>query len=195
MDKSERRASRSRFLARHEIELWEQVTRHVKPMRPGPATQQLAGIGSDPPRQSPVAVQPQSSPVKPQTSHLKPLVRVEAGVRRRLSRGQGSPEARIDLHGMRQAEAHAALRNFIHRAHADGVRLVLVVTGKGHRDPGPLHHEERGVLRRSLPHWLAAPDMRSAVLGFEEAARRHGGEGAFYVQLRAANLRKIGRAP
>ena len=191
MDKVDRKASRARSLARHEVELWEQVTRHVKPMRSSPKISPVS-VGSFPPSKTPhVPAQVQSTPVKPAPSPLKPLVRVEAGVLRRLSRGQGSPEAKIDLHGMRQAEAHAALRSFIHRAHADGVRLILVVTGKGVREPGALLHEERGVLRRSLPHWLAAPDLRSAVLGFEEAARRHGGEGAFYVQLRGSSLRKL----
>ena len=41
-----------------------------------------------------------------------------------------------------------------------------------------------GVLRRLAPHWLRANDMRSVVLGFEEAARAHGGSGALYVRLR-----------
>lgn len=192
MEKPHRKSPRSRLLARHELELWELVTRHVKPMRAGPTPAPLAPIGSDPVKASPVPAPPasQPAPAKAHVSPLKPLVRLETSVVRRLSRGKGSPEAKIDLHGMRQAEAHAALRSFIHRAHSDGVRLVLVVTGKGQRDPAVMHADERGVLRRSLPHWLASPDLRSLVLGFEEAARRHGGEGAFYVQLRAANLRK-----
>ena len=64
----------------------------------------------------------------------------------------------------------------------DGVRLH-VVTGKG----GPTYDDafsERGVLRRSVPHWLRAPELRTVVLGFEEAARHHGGAGALYVRLR-----------
>ncbi|MFN3890035.1 MAG: Smr/MutS family protein [Beijerinckiaceae bacterium] len=90
---------------------------------------------------------------------------------------------------MRQAEAHQRLRAFLQRAHADGLRLILVVSGKGAGSPSYSHQDERGVLRRMLPHWLGAPDMRHIVLGFAVAMRRHGGEGAFYVQLRAANRR------
>jgi DNA-nicking Smr family endonuclease len=190
MDKSEGKQLRSRRLAQHEAELWEHVTRHVRPLRPGSAALKTAATISKPAKGSPAAALAQPAPAKPHVSTLKPLVQVEARLLRRLSRGQGHPEAKIDLHGMRQAEAHSALRNFIHRAHADGLRMVLVVTGKGAGETGNLHGDERGVLRRSLPHWLSASDLRSAVLGFEEAARRHGGEGAFYVQLRAANLRK-----
>jgi len=193
MEKPERKASRSRPLARHEQELWEQVTRHVKPMRPRPIREAGSTGASEGAKSTSGPVHARTAAPTPHSSQLKPLAPVEPNVRRRLSRGQSSPEAKIDLHGMRQAEAHAALRAFIHRAHADGVRLVLVVTGKGRPDHGVMQHEERGVLRRSVPHWLSAPDLRSAVLGFEEASRRHGGEGAFYVRLRASHLLKSRR--
>jgi DNA-nicking Smr family endonuclease len=67
----------------------------------------------------------------------------------------------------------------------------LVVTGKGSKDGLDFSHDERGVLRRMVPHWLAAPDLRHIVLGFTEAARRHGGEGALYVRLRSSNSSRI----
>jgi DNA-nicking Smr family endonuclease len=41
-----------------------------------------------------------------------------------------------------------------------------------------------GVLRRQVPHWLALPDFRALLIGFEQAAIRHGGEGALYLRLR-----------
>jgi DNA-nicking Smr family endonuclease len=100
-----------------------------------------------------------------------------------LRRGRLAVESRIDLHGMLQAEAHAALTGFLLRARAAGHAYVLVVTGKG----GPSYRDafaERGVLRRSVPHWLHGPELRGIVLGFEEAARHHGGAGALYVRLR-----------
>ena len=86
---------------------------------------------------------------------------------------------------MNQAEAHQALRGFLRHSQARGARLVIVVTGKGGPldEPGPWPHE-RGVLRRLTPHWLRDPDLRSIVLGFEEAGRAHGGSGALYVRLR-----------
>jgi DNA-nicking Smr family endonuclease len=100
-----------------------------------------------------------------------------------LRRGRRGIEARLDLHGMVQTEAHAALTGFLLRARATGHTYVLVVTGKGgagYSDP----FGERGVLRRSVPHWLRGPELRSIVHGFEEAARHHGGGGALYVRLR-----------
>jgi DNA-nicking Smr family endonuclease len=121
------------------------------------------------------------------TPSLQPLVPLERRQRQRVRRGQHEPDASIDLHGMRQAEAHRALMNFVWRAHSAGHRLVLVVTGKGL----PAHHavfseQERGVLRRMVPHWLAEPSMRPFVLGYEPATLRHGGDGALYVRIRQA---------
>jgi DNA-nicking Smr family endonuclease len=90
----------------------------------------------------------------------------------------------IDLHGMRQEEAHFALVGFLHRAQNAGHAVVLVITGKGGAaSPGALF-EERGVLRRMVPHWLRLPDLRSLVVGFDEASPHHGGSGALYVRLR-----------
>jgi DNA-nicking Smr family endonuclease len=101
-------------------------------------------------------------------------------------------EGVIDLHGMRQTEALGALMSFLHQSQARGRSLVLVITGKGAEgQAGPF--EERGVLRRMVPHWLRLPDLRPLVLGFEEAAAHHGGGGALYVRLRRRRL--PGEAP
>ncbi|MEH3118079.1 MAG: Smr/MutS family protein [Methylorubrum populi] len=110
---------------------------------------------------------------------------LERRERRGLERGTLSIEARIDLHGLYQAEAHAALVGFLLRARAAGHARVLVVTGKGGEDFGERGgFAQRGVLRRSVPHWLRGPELRGLVLGFEAAARHHGGAGALYVRLR-----------
>ncbi|WP_375460918.1 Smr/MutS family protein [uncultured Enterovirga sp.] len=100
---------------------------------------------------------------------------------RALARGRAEPDAVIDLHGLTQAEAHGRLIGFLRRARSAGHGLVLVVTGQGGRDGGT---GERGVLRRVVPHWLQVADLRSLVLGFEEAGTRQGGAGALYVRLR-----------
>lgn len=105
---------------------------------------------------------------------------LERRERQRLARGRLAIEGRLDLHGLYQAEAHAALVGFLMRSRAAGHARVLVVTGKGDEDA----YAGRGVLRRSVPHWLRGADLRGLVLGFEEAARHHGGGGALYVRLR-----------
>jgi DNA-nicking Smr family endonuclease len=59
--------------------------------------------------------------------------------------------------------------------------LVLVITGKGTVAPRGM---ERGVLKREVPLWLGSAEFRPLVIGFEEAASRHGGSGALYVRVR-----------
>jgi DNA-nicking Smr family endonuclease len=75
---------------------------------------------------------------------------------------------------------------FLRRSQAEGAKLVLVITGKGAAASahGPGLSDERGVLRRMVPHWLRMADLRGVVMGFEEASLRHGGGGALYVRLR-----------
>jgi DNA-nicking Smr family endonuclease len=103
----------------------------------------------------------------------------------KLRRGRLEPEARLDLHGMTLERAHAALTAFVAAAHADGLRLVLIITGKG-RDGAAdaLAPHRRGALRHSVPHWLAAPPLVGRVLQVAPAHPRHGGGGALYVYLR-----------
>jgi DNA-nicking Smr family endonuclease len=101
---------------------------------------------------------------------------VEPGLHRRLARGREALAARIDLHGMSQDAARAALTAFIRRSADDGWRAALVITGKGVGGDG--------VLRRRVPDWLADPPIRDRVAGVSEAHRRHGGEGALYVALK-----------
>jgi DNA-nicking Smr family endonuclease len=102
----------------------------------------------------------------------------------KLRRGRMEPEARIDLHGMTSEHAHAALNGFILSAYAQDLRLVLVITGKGKADDSPHQPRRHGILRHSLPHWLAAPPLAGRILQVTPAHQRHGGSGAFYVYLR-----------
>lgn len=121
------------------------------------------------------------SAIVPQPPSLAPL---DDRTKRRLVRGTMAIDERLDLHGMTQEAAHGALRHFLVRARDRGARVVLVITGKG--KPGGSAHaaHERGVLRRSVPHWLGDPTLRDVVVGFEEAHLAHGGAGAIYVRLR-----------
>ena len=96
--------------------------------------------------------------------------------------GKLSPEARLDLHGMTLEQAHTRLSSFVESSAARGLRLILVITGKGR--PGsqasPIP-SRTGVLRRQVPHWLGAMPV---VLQVSAANRKHGGDGALYVYLR-----------
>ena len=103
----------------------------------------------------------------------------------RMKRGKLQPEARIDLHGMTVAQAHPALHSFILGAHGKGMRLVLVITGKGRNkdDFGPIPLR-KGVLRHQVPQWLRSAPLGPIILQVSEAHDRHGGGGALYVYLK-----------
>ena len=96
----------------------------------------------------------------------------------RLRGGELRIEARLDLHGMTQGEAHRALGDFVAHAHRAGLRCVLVITGKGGRGSGD------GVLRAAVPRWLNEAPNRAALLAFAPAQPRDGGTGALYLLLR-----------
>jgi DNA-nicking Smr family endonuclease len=104
-----------------------------------------------------------------------------------MRRGDVAIDARLDLHGLTQAEAHSRLLRFVSMAVAQQLRVLLVITGKGSRsDSGG---RETGVLRRNLPHWLKQSGMSANILAITPAHPRHGGGGAYYVALRRARDR------
>jgi DNA-nicking Smr family endonuclease len=109
---------------------------------------------------------------------------------RRIAAGVIEIEARLDLHGMTQSAAHGRLIGFLQSAVAQGLRTVLVITGKGGgRKPSPpstawWEADDTGVLRRSVPRWLAEPPIRGLVIGCQPASSRHGGDGALYILLK-----------
>jgi DNA-nicking Smr family endonuclease len=106
----------------------------------------------------------------------------------RLKRGQLPIEARLDLHGMTQDTAHAALNRFIADGARRGIRVVLIITGKGARprtDLDPLWAEPGiGILKSAVPRWLNELPNRPRILAFTGARPEHGGGGALYVLLR-----------
>jgi DNA-nicking Smr family endonuclease len=197
---------RGHDLSAEERALWEHAARTLKPIKgkgrvhaaqekdapaapPRPHSHEKAPVhraSAAPPR-----VPARAAPLPPPPAG-PPLSNFDRRKARKIGTGKVEIDGRIDLHGMRQAEAHAALRRFLMRAYAEGRRLLLVITGKGaplrrgEDDEGPVgvRDHERGVLKRNVPRWLAEPELRSIVVGFTKATIRHGGEGALYVQLR-----------
>ena len=177
-------------------ELWARVARSARPLKKGRAAQ-APGAAPKPPTKAPA--KESSTPAKPSAKPVAkpvPTARSEALDRqtaRKLEGGRLAVEARLDLHGMRQRDAHAALRKFLKWAQTKDYRHVLVITGKGAPadDSRPFYEaDERGVLRQAVPHWLSQPDLASVVVSYAEAPRRLGGEGALYVRLRKARFTK-----
>nr|WP_255608877.1 Smr/MutS family protein [Methylosinus sp. Sm6] len=168
-----------------ETELWRKVTADVRPT-PGRSRRRASSPASgaeDAAPKTAAADRPPSAAPAPPKKPPRPApapADIDHRTRTKLRRGTLEVEARLDLHGLRQAEAQSALVAFLRRAQASGARLAIVVTGKGARN------EEGGVLRRLVPLWLQGAQMRELVVSFGEAARHHGGEGALYVQIRRA---------
>ncbi|MCC7168019.1 MAG: Smr/MutS family protein [Rhodospirillales bacterium] len=174
---------RRRQPSHEEIRLWRHVTRDAKPL-PGRAA--LADANAEPatepapPKPATTAKRPQPPPAPPPSppSILEPGGKADLDRRsaERLAKGQMRIEARLDLHGWAEAEAHERLVAFLSASHAMGRRCVLVITGKG--------REGRGVLKTNLPRWINEAALRPLVLAFTAAAIKDGGEGAFYVLLK-----------
>ncbi len=194
--------SRRRFLSEEEIELWAHVTRNAEPLarpqplcfterpqEPNPHVIAAASNGAKKAAAPKPAVV--SAPGKPAT--VPPHAPFDPRICKRIARGRQAIDARLDLHGLRQQDAYVVLRRFLARCQADGLRHVLVITGKGGKPDEAASRdfwqsEERGVLRRLVPQWLAEPSFRLHVVSVTELALKHGGSGALYVTIRKGPL-------
>lgn len=175
-----------------ELRLWSMVAATVHPL-PGRAVPKAEAA---PPAAPPEPAIPPRARVKPDpgpvftarspnplgaapttTPRPAPGERIiEPRRKHRIAKERDPIGAHVDLHGLGQDQARAMLERFVLEAWGEGMRAVLVITGKGLRGDG--------VLRRMTPEWLAAPHLRHVVAGVSEAHRRHGGEGALYIALK-----------
>ena len=178
---------RNRSLANRDIELWLSVSRLVTPLakRGSRSIETRAHSGSDVTGEQDRLNVPNYSfsmdSWKPEIPSVSKLPAFSPKEHRRLRRGQLTIQARIDLHGFYESDAHRALTSFIENSYARGLTYVLVVTGKG-KTTSDGH--ELGILRRNVPHWLRSAALSKVVLSFEMAGSHHGGSGALYVRLR-----------
>jgi DNA-nicking Smr family endonuclease len=152
-----------------EIDLWRRAMAEAEPLaetlpgaQPLPVPKALARAPQV--AHAPVALDPQRPIGIDRRSWL------------RLKRGQVTIEGTVDLHGLTQEQAHERLGRFLAEAQQDGLRCLLVVTGKG------IAHG--GVLRHMVPRWLNEGPNRERVLAFASAQPKHGGAGALYLLIR-----------
>lgn len=173
--------SRRRQPSDEELALWSGFARSIRPLRGREKSEKKSSPAAG---DRSVPVRPRAQPQAPPAAAMPPLAPLDRRLRQRITRGREPIDARIDLHGMTQSEAHGALFDFLQRARADGAKIVLVVTGKGTGRRERDSTGERGVLKRQVPNWLSQPQFRSLIVGFEDASIVHGGQGALYVRLR-----------
>lgn len=173
---------RRRVVTPDEARVWKAVVRDVAPLpgravpdEPDPAEPPAPSAAPPtvplPPREDPP---PPRHPL-PDLSHGA-AIGLDRRTAERMKGGELAIDGRIDLHGMTQDAAHAALTGFIAHSHDSGRRCVLVITGKG-RAGG-------GVLRAQVPRWLNQSPLRERILGFSYARPHHGGDGALYVLIK-----------
>jgi len=184
-----RDGKRRRGLSYEDRALWTTVAKSFKPLCKKPLTapdedSDAAAERSAPKPHSKMPPKPSKSLAPPKKGFAAPPApqptTLGRRMKQRVARGKEAIDARLDLHGFTQSEAHAALLRFLRNANARNARLVLVITGKGRGG-------EIGVLRRQVPQWLGLPEFREFVVGFEDAHITHGGEGALYVRVRRAS--------
>jgi DNA-nicking Smr family endonuclease len=158
--------------------VWAAAMRDVIPLpgRRAPAPPPLSANDPPPAADRPTAAESRSVQAEPPPS--APFAGIDRANAERLKRGLRPIEARLDLHGRTQAEAHRELIDFVEASYRGGRRCVLVVTGRGLGPDGP------GVLKSAVPRWLAEIGLRRRILAVAAAQPRHGGAGALYLLLR-----------
>jgi DNA-nicking Smr family endonuclease len=171
-----------RRLTKEERALWTGVTRSVAPLRVSVDPDVDSSAIELPPSLPKQRLVPAGTAAAAPVKKPPPLAPLGRRLKQRVARGTEAIDARIDLHGFTQAQAHSALLHFLRGEQRNGAKLVLVITGKGGRSDDGMR--ERGVLRRQLPLWLRLPEFRDYVVGFEAAHPSHGGEGALYIRVR-----------
>ena len=152
------RSIRRRALTEQDRGTWALYVQLIRP---------LGGVEMPPPPDVPMVSAPvQPAPAMappPAIKRLSPLSvgqhppGVDRGTWERFRTGKLPAARTLDLHGRTAARAHAALHAFLRGAHAEGVRCVEVITGRGSGEAG-------GVIRREFPLWLNSPELRSLVL-------------------------------
>jgi DNA-nicking Smr family endonuclease len=153
---------RTRGLSESDRALWAEYATRLVPL-PGRAVAKEP----TPPAATPPSAPPQPRSAVPATAPRKIVAPLTVGDQpggidkatwQRFRTGKLVAMRRLDLHGMTAQRAFHALVSFLRSAHADQVRCVEVVTGRGSGETG-------GVIRREFPHWLNLPEIRPLILG------------------------------
>lgn len=155
--------------------LWDQVVAGVKPLAGGRKVVPAVSGNRAPPL--PPVGRAIEKPLPKPAARKSGDQEVDRRTDQKLKRGQYPVDFTLDLHGLTQTAAHDKLMATLRRSYNQGLRCVLVITGKG-------RGEGQGVLRRKVPEWLADEALRPIVLRSHTAQPEHGGSGALYVLLR-----------
>ena len=94
----------------------------------------------------------------------------------------------IDLHGFSLEEANEFVETFINKSFKDGVRKLIIVTGKGlhsKNETDPFVSKDLSILKYSVPEFIKNNEtLMKKIIEIKEAEAKDGGSGAFYVYLK-----------
>ena len=96
-----------------------------------------------------------------------------------------------DFHGHSLNEANIKIENLIKASFENGVRKIVVITGKGlhsENDKDPYKSKDLSILRFSLPEYIKNNlELMNYINEIKEASIEDGGSGAFYIFLKKNN--------
>ena len=94
----------------------------------------------------------------------------------------------IDLHGYTLAHANREIFNFINQSYLDGIKKLIIITGKGlhsENEKNPYVSIDTSMLKYSVPEYVKNnKDLMNKIYKFGEAEIKDGGTGAFYIFLK-----------
>ncbi|MBS0271149.1 MAG: Smr/MutS family protein [Proteobacteria bacterium] len=165
-----------RKLSPDELQLWKSYVKDVKALPKVKKDQKELSLDVTAPLKSQTPLVPVvKSQKKPKLDKLEtPL---GAFVRKEVRHVK--IDARLDMHGMTLEEGYRAVERFLLNAQERGLKLVLVITGKG-----ALSSEN--TLRHQFPRWLQEDPLKRLIVAFHHPVKpEHGGQGAFYIRVKS----------
>ena len=108
----------------------------------------------------------------------------DVNILKKIRKGKLRVESKLDLHGLKYKESNEKVFNFIISSHANGKRILLIITGKGKRLGTEDGWKGQGILKQSLPKWLSNRVFEDKISWFDVAPPNYGGNGAYIVYLK-----------
>ena len=97
----------------------------------------------------------------------------------------------IDLHGFSLENANKIIEEFINNSYQEGIKKIIVVTGKGTRSKtanNPYLSRDLSILKHSVPEYINNNgNLINKISKISKASLKDGGEGAIYIFLKNNN--------
>ncbi len=147
---------------------WLELASNIKPLK------KVAEPIAKPLRD--IIIHPRNTPIV-ENYNKKEIPNLNKNEFKRISSGYYPLEMKLDMHGMYQDEAERYLITSIKKAYEQGIKRVLIVTGRG-------TVEHPSVIKENLPIWIKSNQIINIITGFSHASATDGGAGAFYITLK-----------